>query len=105
MKIKIRKRNKGYPSLVLPSAPGETKKREAKQILAFCGLRISNAKVTVYGPSVGRSGGNVVISGMPDQTFAAQSLLQAFIQAAPRHEEVPLVVGVHITRLEVVNKL
>ena len=78
--------------------------------------QISNAKVTVYGPSVGTSGGNVVISGMPDQTFAAQSLLQAFIQAAqvswwmdgklhlisflvlpPRHEEVPLVVGVHIS--------
>ncbi|OIV94478.1 hypothetical protein TanjilG_25540 [Lupinus angustifolius] len=43
--------------------------------------QISGASVTVYDPSVGTSGGRVVISGTPDQTFAAQSLLQAFIQA------------------------
>ncbi|KAK7309586.1 hypothetical protein RJT34_06437 [Clitoria ternatea] len=42
--------------------------------------QISGANVTVYDPSVGTSGGKVVISGTPDQTFAAQSLLQAFIQ-------------------------
>ncbi|CAJ1931258.1 unnamed protein product [Sphenostylis stenocarpa] len=42
--------------------------------------QISGATVTVYDPSVGTSGGKVVISGTPDQTFAAQSLLQAFIQ-------------------------
>ncbi|CAI8595510.1 unnamed protein product [Vicia faba] len=44
--------------------------------------QISGANVTVYDPSVGTSGGKVVISGTPDQTFAAQSLLQAFIQTA-----------------------
>lgn len=42
--------------------------------------QISGAIVTVYDPSVGTSGGKVVISGTPDQTLAAQSLLQAFIQ-------------------------
>lgn len=42
--------------------------------------QISGATVTVYDPSVGTSGGKVVISGTPDQTLAAQSLLQAFIQ-------------------------
>jgi poly(rC)-binding protein 2/3/4 len=42
--------------------------------------QISGANVTVYDPSAGTSGGKVVISGTPDQTFAAQSLLQAFIQ-------------------------
>ncbi|MCI03911.1 KH domain-containing protein [Trifolium medium] len=43
--------------------------------------QISGANVTVYDPSAGTSGGKVVISGTPDQTFAAQSLLQAFIQS------------------------
>lgn len=42
--------------------------------------QISGANVSVYDPCVGTSGGKVVISGTPDQTFAAQSLLQAFIQ-------------------------
>ncbi|KAK7407185.1 hypothetical protein VNO78_08887 [Psophocarpus tetragonolobus] len=42
--------------------------------------QISGASVTVYDPSAGTAGGKVVISGTPDQTFAAQSLLQAFIQ-------------------------
>lgn len=46
--------------------------------------QISGASVTVYDPSVGTSGGRVVISGTPDQTFAAQSLLQAFIQTGQR---------------------
>lgn len=45
--------------------------------------QISGADVTVFDPSsTGTSGGKVVISGTPDQTFAAQSLLQAFIQTA-----------------------
>jgi len=44
--------------------------------------QISGATVTVFDPSGGTSGGKVVISGTPDQTFAAQSLLQAFIQTA-----------------------
>ncbi|RHN55756.1 putative K domain, type 1 protein [Medicago truncatula] len=40
--------------------------------------QISGADVTVFDPSsTGTSGGKVVISGTPDQTFAAQSLLQA----------------------------
>nr|AFK39431.1 unknown [Lotus japonicus] len=43
--------------------------------------QISGASVTVYDPSAGTSQGKVVISGTPDQTFAAQSLLQAFIQS------------------------
>lgn len=42
--------------------------------------QISGANVQVYDPCAGKSGGRVVISGTPDQTFAAQSLLQAFIQ-------------------------
>ncbi|KAK7252446.1 hypothetical protein RIF29_36386 [Crotalaria pallida] len=46
--------------------------------------QISGASVTVYDPSAGTGGGRVVISGTPDQTFAAQSLLQAFIQAGQR---------------------
>ncbi|XP_028754600.1 KH domain-containing protein HEN4 isoform X2 [Neltuma alba] len=46
--------------------------------------QISGANVTVFDPCVGETGGKVVISGTPDQTFAAQSLLQAFIQAGER---------------------
>ncbi|XP_054809616.1 KH domain-containing protein HEN4-like isoform X2 [Prosopis cineraria] len=46
--------------------------------------QISGANVTVYDPCACESGGKVVISGTPDQTFAAQSLLQAFIQAGER---------------------
>ncbi|KAK4261407.1 hypothetical protein QN277_004409 [Acacia crassicarpa] len=46
--------------------------------------QISGANVTVYDAGVGESGGKVVISGTPDQTFAAQSLLQAFIQSGER---------------------
>ncbi|KAJ7943748.1 KH domain-containing protein family [Quillaja saponaria] len=42
--------------------------------------QISGAKVEVHDPSDGETEGRVVISGTPDQTFAAQSLLQAFIQ-------------------------
>ncbi|KAF7809402.1 KH domain-containing protein HEN4 [Senna tora] len=49
--------------------------------------QISGANVTVYDPCVGESGGRVVISGTPDQTFAAQSLLQAFIQTGERTPE------------------
>lgn len=43
--------------------------------------QISGANVEVYDPCISEDGGRVVISGTPDQTFAAQSLLQAFIQA------------------------
>lgn len=42
--------------------------------------QISGAKVDVQDPSPGKSEGKVLISGLPDQTLAAQSLLQAFIQ-------------------------
>ena len=42
--------------------------------------QISGAKVEVHDPCPGRNEGKVVISGKPDQTMAAQSLLQAFIQ-------------------------
>uniref|UniRef100_A0A803PDY7 K Homology domain-containing protein n=1 Tax=Cannabis sativa TaxID=3483 RepID=A0A803PDY7_CANSA len=40
---------------------------------------ISGAKVEVHDPRPGESEGKVVISGTPDQTLRAQSLLQAFI--------------------------
>lgn len=43
--------------------------------------QISGAKVEVHDPSPGKSERMVVISGTPDQTRAAQSLLQAFILA------------------------
>ncbi|OMO72969.1 hypothetical protein COLO4_27374 [Corchorus olitorius] len=43
---------------------------------------ISGAKVEVHDPSPGETEGIVFISGSPDQTLVAQSLLQAFIQAA-----------------------
>ncbi|XP_057762137.1 KH domain-containing protein HEN4 isoform X2 [Arachis stenosperma] len=49
--------------------------------------QISGADVQVYDPCAGKSGGRVVISGTPDQTFAAQSLLQAFIQTGQRGPE------------------
>ncbi|OUZ99752.1 K Homology domain [Macleaya cordata] len=41
--------------------------------------QISGAKVTVNDPRPGTDEGMVIISGTPDQTQAAQSLLQAFI--------------------------
>ncbi|XP_042495803.1 KH domain-containing protein HEN4-like [Macadamia integrifolia] len=41
--------------------------------------QISGAKVIVHDPHTGASDGMVIISGTPDQTRAAQSLLQAFI--------------------------
>ncbi|KAL5556589.1 hypothetical protein UlMin_038825 [Ulmus minor] len=41
---------------------------------------ISGAKVEVLDPSPGESEGKVIISGTPNQTLAAQSLLQAFLQ-------------------------
>ncbi|KAK7319496.1 hypothetical protein RJT34_04217 [Clitoria ternatea] len=43
--------------------------------------QISRAKVTVHGPRPGTSDRTIVISGTPDETQAAQSLLQAFIIA------------------------
>ncbi|RWR74130.1 KH domain-containing protein HEN4-like protein isoform X1 [Cinnamomum micranthum f. kanehirae] len=45
--------------------------------------QISGAKVIVHDPRPGAREGMVVISGTPDQTQAAQSLLQAFIISAP----------------------
>ncbi|KAF9610464.1 hypothetical protein IFM89_022428 [Coptis chinensis] len=41
--------------------------------------QISGAKVSIHDPRPGTSETIVVISGTPDQTQAAQSLLQAFI--------------------------
>ncbi|XP_043713315.1 KH domain-containing protein HEN4-like [Telopea speciosissima] len=41
--------------------------------------QISGAKVIVHDPHPGANDGMVIISGTPDQTQAAQSLLQAFI--------------------------
>ncbi|KAK8717370.1 hypothetical protein V6N13_044641 [Hibiscus sabdariffa] len=41
---------------------------------------ISGAKVEVHDPCPGETEGMVLISGTPDQTLVAQSLLQAFIQ-------------------------
>ncbi|KAL5755265.1 hypothetical protein ACOSP7_023485 [Xanthoceras sorbifolium] len=43
--------------------------------------QISGAKIKVCDPRPGKSEGVVVISGTPDQTLVAQSLLQAFIQS------------------------
>ncbi|ERN14363.1 KH domain-containing protein HEN4 isoform X1 [Amborella trichopoda] len=45
--------------------------------------QISGAKVTVYDPRPGTTQGTVIISGTPDQTQAAQSLLQAYILSGP----------------------
>ncbi|XP_062143606.1 RNA-binding KH domain-containing protein RCF3-like isoform X2 [Alnus glutinosa] len=45
-------------------------------------IEISGAKVEVHDPRPGEREGRVVISGTPDKTLAAQSLLQAFIQSA-----------------------
>ncbi|XP_039009674.1 KH domain-containing protein HEN4 isoform X2 [Hibiscus syriacus] len=42
---------------------------------------ISGAKVEVNDPRPGETEGTVLISGTPDQTLVAQSLLQAFIQS------------------------
>lgn len=44
---------------------------------------ISGAKVIVHEPRLGTSDRIIVISGTPDQTQAAQSLLQAFILTGP----------------------
>ncbi|XVF67292.1 hypothetical protein PTKIN_Ptkin10aG0109300 [Pterospermum kingtungense] len=44
---------------------------------------ISGAKVIVHEPQIGSSDRIIVISGTPDQTQAAQSLLQAFILTGP----------------------
>lgn len=43
--------------------------------------QISGAKVEVHDPCPGENDGMVIISGSPDQTRIAQSLLQAFLQA------------------------
>ncbi|KAG7969701.1 hypothetical protein I3843_07G044800 [Carya illinoinensis] len=46
--------------------------------------QISGAKVEVHDPRPGEREGRVIISGTPDKTFAAQSLLHAFIQSAKK---------------------
>ncbi|KAL5988440.1 hypothetical protein ACLOJK_036204 [Asimina triloba] len=43
------------------------------------GRMISGAKVVVHAPRPGTRDGMVIISGTPDQTQVAESLLQAFI--------------------------
>ncbi|XP_039014766.1 LOW QUALITY PROTEIN: KH domain-containing protein HEN4-like [Hibiscus syriacus] len=61
------------PENVIDSVYGENGRNLAR-------LReISGAKVIVHEPQIGTSDRIVVISGTPDQTQAAQSLLQAFI--------------------------
>ncbi|KAL6347470.1 hypothetical protein AAG906_025992 [Vitis piasezkii] len=46
--------------------------------------KISGAKVTLHEPRPGTSDGIIIISGTPDETQAAQSLLQAFILTGPK---------------------
>lgn len=46
--------------------------------------QISGAKVTLHEPRPGTSDRIVIISGTPDETQAAQSLLQAFIHTGPK---------------------
>ncbi|KAI9084476.1 hypothetical protein K1719_033464 [Acacia pycnantha] len=41
--------------------------------------QISGANVVVHGPNLGASEGLVIVSGAPDQTRAAQTLIQAFV--------------------------
>lgn len=48
------------------------------QLIVWCN-QISGAKVILHEPRLGTSDRIVVISGTPDETQAAQSLLQAFI--------------------------
>ncbi|KAK8698805.1 hypothetical protein V6N13_114912 [Hibiscus sabdariffa] len=65
------------PENVIDSVYGENGRNLAR-------LReISGAKVIVHEPQIGTSDRIVVISGTPDQTQAAQSLLQAFILTGP----------------------
>ncbi|GMI88333.1 HUA ENHANCER 4 [Hibiscus trionum] len=65
------------PENVIDSVYGEKGRNLAR-------LReISGAKVIVHEPQIGTSDRIVVISGTPDQTQAAQSLLQAFILTGP----------------------
>lgn len=45
--------------------------------------QISGAKVIVHEPRSGSTDRIIVISGTPDETQAAQSLLQAFILTGP----------------------
>lgn len=51
-------------------------------LTSFClHCQISGAKVIVHEPRPGTSDRTIIISGTPDETRAAQSLLQAFILA------------------------
>jgi hypothetical protein len=47
--------------------------------LLCCPYQISGAKVVIHEPRPGTSDRTIVLSGSPDETQAAQSLLQAFI--------------------------
>ncbi|XWS54580.1 hypothetical protein CRYUN_Cryun10bG0101200 [Craigia yunnanensis] len=65
------------PENVIDSVYGENGRNLAR-------LReISGAKVIVHEPQIGTNDRIIVISGTPDQTQAAQSLLQAFILTGP----------------------
>ncbi|XVE49458.1 hypothetical protein DITRI_Ditri01bG0084200 [Diplodiscus trichospermus] len=65
------------PENVIGSVYGENSRNLAR-------LReISGAKVIVHEPQIGTNDRIIVISGTPDQTEAAQSLLQAFILTGP----------------------
>lgn len=55
----------------------------------MCVNQISGAKVTLHEPRPGTSDRIVVISGTPDETQAAQSLLQAFILTGPSVTDQP----------------
>ncbi|GAB2228312.1 hypothetical protein Droror1_Dr00010145 [Drosera rotundifolia] len=61
------------PSAVIPAIYGEGGGC-LKQI-----RQISDAKITINDPKPGASETIVIISGLPDQTHAAQSLIQAFV--------------------------
>jgi len=41
--------------------------------------QISEAKITITDPKPGATETMIIISGTPDQTHAAQSLIQAFV--------------------------
>lgn len=54
-------------------------------LIYYCPYQISGAKVVVHQPHPGSSERIIVISGSPDETQAAQSLLQSFILSGSWH--------------------
>lgn len=44
-------------------------------------LQISDAKITITDPKPGAVETKIIISGTPEQTHAAQSLIQAFVMS------------------------